>query len=84
MPTTALPVLVITALLFTLAFSINIWCGIFLAIWLIASITWFWQSIGRKTEQGKWYDWIIGLPVLAIACLWGLIDKKEKSYDKEG
>jgi hypothetical protein len=82
MPTTAFPVLIITILLFTVAFSISIWCGIFLAVWLIASITWFWQNIGNKNDQGKWYDWLIGIPVLAIACLWGLIDKKEKSNDK--
>jgi type II secretory pathway component PulF len=81
MPTTTFPVLIITILIFTVAFSINIWFGIFLAFWLIASITWGWYQQNNNTE-GKWYDWIIGLPVLAFAFLYTICYYLGKSNDK--
>lgn len=72
---TILPVAAFIAVLFAIAFNLNIWFGLFLAVWLIASITWLLINLGRKNDPSKWYDWFIGTPVVIVAYVWFLADR---------
>lgn len=70
-------------LIFSLVFYINIWIGSFFFIWTIVSITWFCANIGNKYRNGEWYDWIIGLPVLGIICVFASLDRTIKEKYKK-
>jgi len=61
-----------------LGFYINLYFGLFLVIWIIASITYIIVNLGNKHGPGRWYDWPIGLPALGITCIWGVFNNLAK------
>ena len=75
--------LAVTIAIIVLGFYINLYFGLFLVIWIIASITYIITNLGRKHGPGYWYDWPLGLPALGISYIWGSVDKFAEKYEKK-
>lgn len=55
-----------------------------LVIWVILSVLWSFDALGRKNNPSRWYDALLSIPILVIASLIYFIRKIfNKSY-REG
>ncbi len=43
-----------------------------LTIWTAISFIWWWLARNRNYDEGHWYDWVLGIPVLSLAGIIGI------------
>ena len=51
-------------------------------LWTVASIVWFFANMGKKYKKDKWYDYVLSVPALAIACVLGLVYRLRERYSE--